>query len=302
VSHDVDNSQLYLALIFVVSSLPKTVSSDMVDATTSTQVAACLVRILQTDSLFSGYKVHFDTDPNKIVTAEHWIWKGNWPRQFRVPNIMTLRLQEIGQSGLEISAGGQHTSKSLDRICDVIISGIIFRGINKRFTDMFTAAGTPENVPAAGTLLFGDEIRVSIDYARIKEKTVCLFENCLVFARQKSHELIMVRRVFLSDLLQVRYRVEHPGKGSGFLTIYWREHQTSNERKVSAARMAFDNLDVLKIWAAFLAINASTEPAIGSFAPSLQYPKWWNSSMFYDRIRVRHVVAQSQNIEMIDQF
>jgi len=184
-----------------------------------------------------------------------------------------LRLQEIGKPVLERFAEGERTSKNLDRACDVIMHLAIVDRINKRFTDMFAEPGTPENVPAAGILLFSDELRVSIDYARIKQKTVCLFENCLVFARQKGHELIMVRRVFLSDLLQVRYRVEHPGKGSGFLSIYWREHQPSNERKVFAARMVFDNLDELKIWAAFLAINTSTEPSIGNFVP-MDYLPW----------------------------
>jgi len=276
----------------------------LVGLTPSTQVSEYFVRRLQADSRFFGGEVRLGTDPNKIVTAEYWIW-GNehlvW--QFRVPNVMTLRLREIGKSGLEIFAGDEHTSKNLARICDVIMHLAEVRRISKRFTDMFAKPGTPENILAAGILLFSDELRVSIDYARIKEKTVCLFENFLVFARQKkSHKLIMVRLVFLSDLLQVRYRVEHPGKGSGFLTIYWSEHQPSNERKVSAARMFFNDLDVLKIWAAFLAINASTEPATSHFAPSLSYPTWWNPLMFYDRTSVRDVVAQSANYDMTDQF
>jgi hypothetical protein len=138
---------------------------------------------------------------------------------------------------------------------------------------------------------------VSIDYARIKEKTVCLFENCLVFARKKGHELIIVHQVSLSDLLQVRYQFEHHGKGSGFLEIYWREHQPSNERKVSGARMFVNDLDVLKIWAAFLAITTSTEPAIGSFVLMACNP--WNMTMLFNRTTLRDVVALVPEIELV---
>jgi hypothetical protein len=263
----------------------------LVGLTPSTQVSEYFVRRLQADSRFFGGEARLGTDPNKIVTAEYWIW-GNehlvW--QFRVPNVMTLRLREIGKSGLEIFAGDEHTSKNLARICDVIMHLAEVRRISKRFTDMFAKPGTPENILAAGILLFSDELRVSIGYARIKERTVFLFENCLVFARQKALKLIVVHRVSLSDLLQVRYRFEHPGKGSGILTIYWREHQTSNEWKVSGARMFFNDLDLLKIWAAFLAINASTEPAIGNFVPMPDQP--WNIPKFLDRITaVRDVVS-----------
>lgn len=275
-------------------SPPKTISSDMVGVTPSMQFSECLVRILQAGSRFFGGEVHFGTDPNKIVTAEYWIWpkslKDDGPSQLRLPNFMTLRLREIGKPGFEIFSGGECTLKNFDRICDVIMHLAMGRQIKKRFADIFVEPGTPESDAAAGILLFRDELRVSIDYARIKAKTVCLFENCLVFARQKGHELINVHRVFLSDLLQVRYRFEQPGKGSGFLTIYWREHRPFNEQKASGARMFFNDLDVLKIWAAFLAINTSTEPAIGNF-PYMWYPSWWNPFMFRDRITVQDLVA-----------
>jgi hypothetical protein len=264
-------------------------------------VSECLVRILQGDSLFRG-EVHFGTDPNKIVTAEYWTWgEGDGSSQLRVPNVVTLRLREIGKPVLERFAKGEtRASKNLDRVCHLIMHLAMVRRINKRFADIFAEPGTTENVPAAGILLFSDELRVSIDYARIKQKTVCLFENCLVFARQKGHELIMVRRVFLSDLLQVRYRVEHPGKGSGSLTIYWSEHQPSNERKVSGARVFFNDLDVLKIWAAFLAINTSTEPALGIFVP-MDYHAWKWPILFgrTGEVTVRDTVAKLLGFELV---
>jgi hypothetical protein len=265
----------------------------MVGATPSTQVSECLVRILQGDGQSFGGEVHFGTDPNKIVTAEYW----TWAQHLRVPNVNTLRLREIGKPVLERFAKGQRTSKDFDRICHVIMHLAIAGRMNHKFADIFAEAGTPENVSAAGICLFGGELRVSIDYARIKEKTVCLFENCLVFARQKGHELIIVHQVFLSDLLQVRYRPEYPGKGSGFLTIYWREHQPSKERKVSGARLFFNDLDVLKIWAAFLAMNTSTEPAIGIFVPMDNKP--WNMPMLLDRTTVRGTAALLLEIELV---
>jgi hypothetical protein len=240
----------------------------MVGMTPSTQVSECLVRLLQGDSRFLGGEVHFGADPNKIVTAEYWTWGeggGSW--QLRVPNIVTMRLREIGKPGLEIFARGEHTSKILDEICRVIMNLAMARRENNRSMDIFGEAGASENASTASALVFGDELRVSIGFARIKARIVFLFENCLVFARQKALGLIVVHRVSLSDLLQVRYRFEHPGKGNGVLTIYWREHQPFNEWKVSGARMFFNDLAVLKIWAAFLAINASTEPAMGTFPP-----------------------------------
>jgi hypothetical protein len=255
-------------------------------------VSECLVRILQGDSLFRG-EVHFGTDPNKIVTAEYWTCAS----QVRVPNIVTLRLRATGKSDLELFTKGERTSKNLHEICHVIIHLLIVRRMNKQFANIFAELGTPENVSAAGILLFIDKLRVSIDYARIKEKTVCLFEKCLVFARQKGHELIIVHRVFLSDLLEVRYRFEHPGKGSGFLTIYWREHEPPNEGRVSGARMFFNDLDVLKIWGAFLAINASTEPAIGVFVPMDNIP--WNMPMLLGCAAVRDMIASLPQIELV---
>lgn len=257
----------------------------MVGATPSTQVSESLTRMLQGDGRSFRREVNFGTDPNKIVTVKYSTW--DW--QLRVPNIVTLRLREIGKPVLETFAEGERTSENLDRICHVIISLATVRRINKRFVDLFAEPGAPENVSAAGVLMFSDELRVSIDYARIKVKTVCLFKNYLVFARQKGQELIVVHRVLLSDLLQVRYRFENPGKGCGFLTICWREYQPSNERKVSGARMFFNDLDVLKIWAAFLAINTSTEPAIGIFVPKDYKP--WNMPLLLDRTTVRDLVA-----------
>lgn len=250
----------------------------MVGATPSTQVSEFLVQIVQTESRSFGCEAHFGTDPNTIVTAEYWIWGGeDVPWQLRVPNVMTLCLREIGKPGLEIFAGGEHTLKNLDGVCHVIMRLIMARWENRRFAEV---------------MLFSDELRVSIDYARIKVKTVCLFEKCLVFARRKALKLILVHQVFLSDLLQVRYRPEHSGKGSGILTIYWREHQPPNERKISEARLFFDNLSMLKIWAAFMAINASTEPATGKLLFAHKSYLKRNPLMSSDRTRVRDVVAQ----------
>jgi hypothetical protein len=281
----------------------------LVGATPSTQVSEYLVRRLQAhtrfrrlqvDSRFFGGEVRLGTDPNKIVTAEYWIWgkeDGAW--QLRVPNVVTLRLREIGKPGLQIFAGGGPNSKILYGLCNDILHEVTIRLETRRFVRVFGKSWAPEDASTTGILLFSDVLRVSIGFARIKEKTIFLFEKCLVFARQKTlEEVIIVHRVFLSDLLQVRYRVEHPDKGSGVLTIYWKNNEPLYERRVSEARLFFDNLSVLKIWAAFLAVNTSTEPAIGIFVPRDYNP--WKWPIHFGRtgeVTVRGTVAKLLEID-----
>jgi hypothetical protein len=77
-----------------------------------------------------------------------------------------------------------------------------------------------------GILILRDQARVSLGFGRMKEKSLFLFQNCLVFATSKSLEQVIVHQVPSSDLLEVRYRAEDPRKGSGVLTIYWREVQS----------------------------------------------------------------------------
>jgi hypothetical protein len=127
----------------------------MVGPTPLSHVSKCLVRILQGGSRPFGGDVCFGTDPNKIVTAEYYTWA--W--QLRVPNVVTLRLREIGKPVLERFAEGERTSKDLDQICHIIMYLAMVRRMNKRFADIFTEPGVPENVAAAEILLFSDELR-----------------------------------------------------------------------------------------------------------------------------------------------
>jgi hypothetical protein len=79
--------------------------------------------------------------------------------------------------------------------------------------------------------------------------------------------------------------------------IYWREDQSSGGQEppkgqeVSGAQIFFDYLGVVKIWASFLAINASTEPASGSFPFSPTQP-WLEDMHLLPRItRLRDVLS-----------
>jgi hypothetical protein len=209
---------------------------------------------------------------------------------------MTLQLRDTSKPCFERFTGGEHTSGDLSEVIRSIMHLALARA-KSRFTDIFTDTGTPEDNATAGILLLRGQARVSITFGRIKAKNIFLFENCLVFAREKSPSQVIVRRVSLSHLLQVRYRPEHPSKGCGILTIYWREGQPSGRQEppkgqeVSGAQIFFGDPGVLKIWASFLAINASMEPASGSFPFSPTQP-WLEGMHFLPRItRLRDVLS-----------
>ena len=78
----------------------------------------------------------------------------------------------------------------------------------------------------------------------------------------------MVCRVPFFNQVQVRYQSEDAEKGGGILAVYWREQQ-SDGQEISGAEVFFNDLKVLKIWAAFLAVNSSLESAawVSRFLP-----------------------------------
>jgi hypothetical protein len=273
----VDEPQVDLPLTGgCISSPAKVTASGSFEAPPSQQVSDSLVRMLNGDSWF--VETHFGTDPNKIVTSEYWNWcleESYW--RLRVPDITTLQLQDISKPGFERFAGGEHTSRDLSEVIRMIMHLALARRERSRFPDIFGEIGTWEDISTCGILLFRDQARVSMGFGRIKEKNISLFEKCLVFSRQKGHEQVVVHRVLLSDLLQVRYRPESPKKGSGILTIYWKEGPPSNGQKIFGARIFFSDLGLLKVWAAFLAINASTGPPRGLHHPNSTHR--WSSAL-----------------------
>jgi len=229
-------------------------------------------------------EIHFGTDPNKIVTAESWNWhveQLSW--QIQVPSIETLQLRDISKSNFECFDEGGYSLKDLDEVSRMLIHLALSRRRKSLFADIFREIDAGEENAAVGILLLRDKARVSIGFGRIKEKNLFLFEKCLVFARSKSLELVIVQRIFLSNLLQVRYRSEDPRQGNGILTVYWREGQSKGQ-KVFGAEIFFDNMSVLKIWAAFLTINASTEAAAAANYRVIPTHSWLKGMNLLPRI------------------
>jgi hypothetical protein len=205
----------------------------------------------------------------------------------------TLQLRHIREASPEFFAEGLHSSLNLEEIICILVHLALYGREKSAFTEIFVDTSTSEENTAAGMLLLRDQARVSIEYGRIKARSMFLFENCLVFGRAKSPGQAVVRRVSLSDLLQVRYRSEHPSKGSGILTIYWRENQSpaSTSQVVFGAQVFFDDLSVLKIWAAFLAINTSNQGAAGDLEYDAIHP-WIQDVNFLPRItRLQDVLS-----------
>jgi len=228
-------------------------------------------------------EIHFGTDPNKIVTAESFNWhveQLSW--QIQVPSIETLQLRDISKSNFECFDEGGYSLKDLDEVSRMLIHLALSRRRKSLFADIFREIDAGEENAAVGILLLRDKARVSIGFGRIKEKNLFLFEKCLVFARSKSLELVIVQRISLSNLLQVRYRSEDPRQGNGILTVYWREGQSKGQ-KVFGAEIFFDNMSVLKIWAAFLTINASTEAAAANYRV-IPTHSWLKDMNFFHRI------------------
>ncbi|PMD36132.1 hypothetical protein L207DRAFT_637294 [Hyaloscypha variabilis F] len=226
---------------------------------------------LTRNSFFTAGGAQFGTDRDRIVTAQHWNWYVQDPGfQLRVPHMSTLQFRDVSKLSLsspEFFISKLHISRNLEVLIGILVHLAFYQRRKSTFTEIFVDTSTSEDNTAAGMLLLRDQARVSIRYGRIKARSIFLFQNCLVFGRAKFPGQVIVRRVSLSDLLQVRYRSEHPSKGSGILTIYWREKQSSSQagQEVFGAQVFFDDLSVLKIWAAFLAINTSTRDAIGDF-------------------------------------
>jgi hypothetical protein len=129
---------------------------------------------------------------------------------------MTLQFRNISISGLELFAGGEHTSGDFSEVIRVIIHLVLAGRGKSRLTDIFAETGISEDNATVGMLLLRDQARVSIKIGRSKKKNIFLFENCLAFARETYLGQVIVRQVSLFDLLQVRYRPEHPSRAVAF--------------------------------------------------------------------------------------
>jgi hypothetical protein len=215
------------------------------------------------------------TEPSKIVSTTYGTWN-----ELRVPN-GTLQLHEIdtlcpGRFNFDYFVGSRRGD--FKQVIRVLINLAV--ASQAPWTRFFGEKELPPNTSYVGILLLQDKARVSIESGRIKERDIFLFEKCLVLARQKSFKRIIVRRLLLCDLLQVRHRQENSDRGGGVLEVYCGQDQGSEEQRssklqdaseeelpngteVSGIQIFFKNPYVLKIWAAFLAVHAASEPRVG---------------------------------------
>jgi hypothetical protein len=248
-------------------SLPEASQSGLFGEVLRSLSPEYIVRISEIEapgSLNAAEEINFSTDPNRVVVADLLnFYTDDHPRLLRVPFIDSLQLQDIGQPSFIRFNGNTDSLELLHEASHALVYLALSSRGTSQFSYVFGENWTSEDDASVGMLLLQDKARVSIAYGRIKARNLFLFENCLVIARQKDLEHFVVHRVSLADLLQVRYRSEDPRKGKGILKIYWKESQ-STAQGVCGAEIFFNNTNVLTVWAAFLAVNASTELPVGS--------------------------------------
>ncbi|KAH7323780.1 hypothetical protein BKA65DRAFT_74808 [Rhexocercosporidium sp. MPI-PUGE-AT-0058] len=118
-------------------------------------------------------------------------------------------------------------------------------------------------LPASHTGLrfLHEELRISIDLGRPRVRDVELYENSLRISRRKGSGSILVRTIASQDLLSVFF-LPAVGNMLAGLGIFWREQQKGT---IGFARFAFDDCDVLNVWAAFLSANLRTTKEMGRY-------------------------------------
>ncbi len=116
-----------------------------------------------------------------------------------------------------------------------------------------------ETQRSAGSLVLHDTLMTSHNHGRIKEREVLLFQNRLLFLRNKDHLKMVVWNISLwEDIILVAYDpkgiLRREIKDTGSLTVYWKT-EVAGKPRVSGVKIYFKELSSLELWAAFLALD-----------------------------------------------
>jgi hypothetical protein len=189
-----------------------------------------------------------------------------FPKVPRAPNLLSLRLKNLGGRLFDRFADNKETLSDLQNLTLVLTHLALFDRPNCSFSTIFEGDYTKQNDDDAGLFLLRDKQLVSIGYGRRKERSIFLFERWLVFSREKGDQQIGVQRVHLEKLLLVLYRRQ--SVGAGVLTVYWNQG-TLHRQRISGAEIYFDDMSALVIWAGFLsmATTASINGSVNQMNP-----------------------------------
>lgn len=198
-------------------------------------------------------------DLHKVVLSVPWAcYVNDHHRLSGIPNMSRVNLRDLDSdtcSELDFGTG------DLAVLHELVVILVFFTVLRSELSPLKPLRGnwTTTDNELAGLLLLVDNLRVSIDFGRPKLKQVLLFENCLVFARWRGSERVVVHKVQRRDLLQVCIQILDLESESVVLEVYWYD-KSSGSRDLSIAHLFSDDLNVLQIWAGFLSTRISDEP------------------------------------------
>jgi hypothetical protein len=205
------------------------------------------------------HKIHWWTSQ---VLAEPLLCKlelnPGYPYWMRIPNLLKLRHRDLETNIVTDFDWREWSPKDLDGLVRSLFLLSVVKSSNPmEFSRTYQAGWTESDYITGGPLNLQDNMRVSIQNGRLKERCVNLYRNCLIISRWKGTDLIPVERIERSDLLQVSIHWSDVERHFGTLRIFWRRYRGEVITDAVLVPAGPVHPSTLTIWAAFLALMAS---------------------------------------------
>jgi hypothetical protein len=189
-----------------------------------------------------------------------------YPNHLRLPNLRHLQCRDLETDHVTDFEPVEFSLVNLDGFVRVLVYWAEMRRQLRRQLRLLPDS-VSQNLPTTHDhkeelLYLQDNMRVSFQNGRLKERTVLCYQDHVVISRWKGSTLITVQRMEHSDLLQVNLHWTDGGKQFGVLRVFWKS--MSGEGMTDAVFSPTDSAR-LTLWAAFLASAASKLPVAGSF-------------------------------------
>lgn len=202
-----------------------------------------------------------DSSRKVVVEAKDYSFMAPLQKKVKGPDILTLSMRKTNfPTTSYFERGGAFTLGDLQRLTEVIFYLALKRHYYCGNSYLHFHEWTLQDYSKAGILLLRDNVLVSVGLGRPKKKNIQLFEHLLVFSRSNSHRHIISHKIPTSSLLVVNYRRQDPAwsreSGTGYISLYWSVEQPGGHQ-VERTDMFFNDLNALKIWAAFLSSSLS---------------------------------------------
>jgi hypothetical protein len=175
-----------------------------------------------------------------------------------IPNLLELRHRDLETDSVTDFDWREWSPEDLDGLArSIVLLSNVKSSSPVEFSRAYQAGWTEDDYIEAGPLNLQDNMRVSIQNGRLKERCVNLYRNCLIISRWKGTDLIPVERIEESDLLQVNIHWSEVERHFGTLQIFWRGYRGEVMTDAVLAPAGPVHPSTLTIWAAFLASMAS---------------------------------------------